>query len=170
MEKWLHKWEASWQTGSYKFRFVIPSWLERGTINSHIYRTYADRHKSLSIPMLLIWMTLICIWFQKLSVMMIEICSYKLYKSCCTQVKELEKLWTAICSWKFPKKKYQLEHVYSYALEDCRDDIFPGPSISLSVKILIFNKNFGTTLGITFKFGNACSTGLYITVLRVSIK
>lgn len=106
MEKWPRKWEASWQTGSYKFRFVIPSWLERGTINSHIYRTYTDRHKSSSVPMLLIWMTLICIWFQKLdiSIMMNEICSYNLNHVAPKLIKELEKLLTAICSWKFSKK------------------------------------------------------------------
>lgn len=58
------------------------------------------------------------------------------------------------------------EHVYSCALGDCRHEIFFPVSISLSVKILIFDKNFGTTLGIIFEFGNACSTGLDITVLR----
>lgn len=119
--------------------------------------------------MLLIWMTLICIWFQKLdiSIMMNEICSYNLNHIAPKLIKELEKILTAICSWKFPKKKYQLEHVYSCALEDCRDDIFPCPSISLFVKILIFDKNLGTIVGLIFKFGNACSTSLDITVLKV---
>lgn len=82
----------------------------------------------------------------------------------CTQVKELEKLLNAI--YMFMKVKVP-EHVYSCALGDCRHEIFFPVSISLSVKILIFNKTLEPrTLGIIFEFGNACSTGLDITVLR----
>lgn len=55
-------------------------------------------------------------------------------------------------------------------LKKCRDDIFFGFFISLFVKILIFNKNFGIILGIIFKFGNVCLIGLYIIVLRVFVK